>query len=396
MEVSALPRRRVGMIVQRYGREIDGGSETLCREVAERLAAVADVEVLTTTAVDYLTWVNELPAGERREGAVVVRRFPVASRRWVRSFGRLSERLYRSPHTIEDELDWMIRQGPRTPDLLAYLKENEPRFDAFVFYTYLYYPTYFGLPLVAAKSILVPTLHDEPPARFDIFRTLFRLPRTFVWNTPEERELARRMFGIEEDGEIAGIGMDLRESIAEGEFRRRYGLGEFVLYLGRLDVWKGVPELIDFFARYRAERAPDLALVLAGKAHMRLRKTAGVTTVGYLAERDKMGALADASVTVVPSAFESLSLAALESWAAGTPVAASARSHAVAGQCKRSGAGLTYASYEEFRDALDRLRSSERGAFGANGRRFVAEVCSWERIVGVYRRAVERVVGDVR
>src|SRR5256885_4399213 len=98
MEVSApqgaRPRRRVAMVVQRYGREVDGGSETLCREVAERLAVSAEVEVITTTAVDYLTWKNELPPGERVETGVRVRRFPVAGRRWVRRFGPLSARLY--------------------------------------------------------------------------------------------------------------------------------------------------------------------------------------------------------------------------------------------------------------------------------------------------------------
>jgi len=105
------------------------------RAVAERMSATADVEVLTTTAVDYLSWKNELPPGESMQHGVCVRRFPVASRRWVRSFGRLSERLYRTAHTLEDEIAWMIRQGPRTPELLAHLKENQPRFDAFVFFT---------------------------------------------------------------------------------------------------------------------------------------------------------------------------------------------------------------------------------------------------------------------
>ncbi|HSD10872.1 MAG TPA: glycosyltransferase family 4 protein [Candidatus Binatia bacterium] len=390
------PRLSVALVVQRYGTEVDGGSETLCRQVAERLADSASVEVLTTTAVDYLTWKNELPAGVAERGGVRVRRFPVASRRWVRRFGRLSERLYRTPHTIEDELDWMIRQGPRTPELLAYLKDARPRFDAFVFFTYLYYPTYFGLPLVAGKSVLVPTLHDEPPAHFDIFRSLFWLPRAFVWNTPEERDLAREMFGIEGEGEVAGIGIDPPEAQAPDGFRRRHGLREFLLYVGRLDVWKGIPELLDHFARYRAERAPDLTLVLAGKPHMKLPSQAGVVPVGYLEDGEKMQALAAASATIIPSPFESLSVVALESWAVGTPVAASARSRAVVGQCARSRAGLAYSTYEDFRSALDRLRSSEGRDLGENGRRFVAEQCSWDRILAVYRRAIERASGGGR
>jgi len=387
------PRRRVAFVVQRYGEGIDGGSETLCRDVAERLAATADVEVLTTTATDYLTWKNALPAGESIRKGVTVRRFPVASRRWVRSFGRLSERLYRTPHTVEDEIDWMIRQGPRVPTLLEHLKRESKGYDAFVFFTYLYYPTFFGMPLVAGRSVLVPTLHDEPPAHFDIFRGLFHLPRAFVWQTPEERELAREMFDVLDEGEVAGVGLEPAAAPPGDGFAHRHGLREYVLYVGRIDVWKGIPELLDYFARYRAERAPDLELVLAGKSHMKIPDRAGVRVVGYLSEADKAAALADAAATVMPSGFESLSLVILESWAVGTPVVASARSRAVAGQCARSRGGVTYTSYDEFRAALDRVRSPERETLGARGREFVAAECSWERVLGVYGRAIERVAG---
>ena len=380
---------KVAFVVQRYGPQVDGGSETLCREVAERLAREDDVEVWTTTATDYLTWRNDLPAGESEAGGVRVRRFPVASRRRVRAFGRLSEKLYRTPHTLEDEIDWMIRQGPRVPALLAALRAERERFDAFVFFTYLYYTTWFGLPLVAERSVLVPTLHDEPPARFGLFHGTFHLPRAFVWNTPEERELARRLFSVTAEGEVAGIGLEIPGRPAGG-FRERHGIGEFVLYLGRLDVWKGVPELLERFAEYRARHAPGLTLVLAGKAHMRLPRLPGVVAPGWLGEEDKRAALAEAAATIMPSAFESLSVVALESWAAGTPVLASARGEAVAGQCRRSGGGLVYDDAASFAAALDRLRGPEGRELGAAGRAFVGRECSWERILGVYRRAIRR------
>lgn len=397
MSTAPVRRLRVALVVQRYGAGIDGGSETLCREIAERLASTFEVEVLTTTATDYLTWKNELPEGVEEVNGVPVRRFSVASRRWVRRFGRLSDHLYATEHSVEDEIDWMIRQGPRSLALLDHLKRERARFDAVVFFTYLYYTTWFGLPLVAEKSVLVPTVHDEPPARFEIFRALFRQPRAFVWNTPEERALATRLYEIPGRGEVAGIGVAVPEVDPAGAaaFRTEHGLGEYVLYLGRIDVWKGVPALLDDFARYRAERGGGVDLVLAGKAHLKLRSAPGVRLVGFLSEMDKQRALAAAAATIVPSAFESLSVVALESWAAGTPVVASAKSEAVAGQCARSGAGITYASYEEFRTALDRVRGAEGRELGASGRSFVRDECSWDRVLGVYRRAIETAASPV-
>ena len=72
-----MSRSAVAFVVQRYGPEVTGGSEALARAVAERLSPFHDVTVLTTCARDYVTWRNELAAGESEESGVRVRRFPV-------------------------------------------------------------------------------------------------------------------------------------------------------------------------------------------------------------------------------------------------------------------------------------------------------------------------------
>ncbi|MBC8165229.1 MAG: glycosyltransferase family 1 protein, partial [Bryobacteraceae bacterium] len=46
-------RPRIAFVIQRYGLEITGGSEALCRKVAEKLASHYDIEVLTSCAIDH-------------------------------------------------------------------------------------------------------------------------------------------------------------------------------------------------------------------------------------------------------------------------------------------------------------------------------------------------------
>jgi glycosyltransferase involved in cell wall biosynthesis len=115
------------------------------------------------------------------------------------------------------------------------------------------------------------------------------------------------------------------------EFRSRHSLpgGPLLLYMGRFTTIKGPDLLLEAFAQV-ADRFPEWRLVLAGRDEglehdLRRRATtlaisARVHFVGHLDLSESTGAYRAASLLVVPSRHEAMSLVALEAAAVGTPV----------------------------------------------------------------------------
>ena len=418
---------RVAFIVQRYGTEILGGSEYHCRLIAERLAVRHNVEVLTTCAADYITWKNEYAEGTDRVRGVTVRRFANARTRDIQAFNRYSEWIFNNPHAAEDELEWLRQQGPWCPSLVEYLERSHQQYDVLVFFTYLYAPTVIGMKIAPHKSILVPTAHDEPAIRLDMYKDMFSLPAGIAYNTESERRFLTTHFSIRAvEEETVGCGVDLPQAQAYGReqpdgddggdaapdesspsyrphlaqrgmiFRRRHRLhGPFALYGGRIDPGKGCEELIEYFSSY-VQEGGDASLVLMGVKLMPLPEEPFIRFAGRLSDQERLQALEAATIVVVPSPYESLSLLALESFAVGTPVLANARSEVLVDHCHTSNAGLYYADRDEFVECLKLLVADRRlrAAMGRNGRAYVRRNYRWDVIIGKYEKMFARLRGS--
>jgi glycosyltransferase involved in cell wall biosynthesis len=419
---------KLAFIIQRYGSEVLGGSEHLCRLLAERLASQHDVEVLTTCARDYVTWKNEYPEGPDRIRGVTVRRFATSRTRDVASFNKYSEWIFGNAHSRTDEVEWLKQQGPWCPPLVDYLRRHQQQYDVLVFFTYLYAPTVFGLEVAPDRSVLVPTAHDEPAIRLEIFKEVFSRPAALCYLTESERRFVQEQFPerplLEE---VTGVGVDIPQqqpvprqpSVSETDssepaadqvetaqpdssssflargavFRRRHRLhGPIVLYGGRIDPGKGCEELIEYFSSY-AQDGGDATLALMGVKLMSLPEEPFIRFAGRLSEQERIQALEAATVVVCPSPYESLSLLALEAMSVETPILVNARSAVLVEHCVRSNGGLYYADRDEFVEALKLLvgDSRLRNALGRNGRDYVRQNFRWDVVLGKYERIFAKV-----
>jgi glycosyltransferase involved in cell wall biosynthesis len=406
---------KIAFIVQRYGAEILGGSEYHCRLIAERLAQRHDVEVLTTCARDYITWENDYAEGSDRIRGVTVRRFKNARTRDITSFNQYSDWIFHHPHTREDELSWLEQQGPWCPALLEHLQKNHRQYDALIFFTYLYAPTVLGLDIDPARSILVPTAHNEPAIQLSIYGEMFKKPAAVAFNTDWEKNFLKTSFEFRSVAEeTVGCGVELlpeqvqadepdpedEEEIHKrlpahlrlrgAQFRRRHRLhGQFLLYGGRIDAGKGCEELIEYFTSYK-EQGGEAQLALMGVKLMQLPEVPWVRFAGLLSERERLQALEAATIVVVPSPFESLSLLALEAMAVGTPVLCNARAEVLVEHCLKGNAGLFYSDREEFVECAKLLLADDRlrDRMGRNGKEYVKRNYRWDVIMAKYDRLI--------
>lgn len=385
---------RLGVVVQRYGADINGGAELHARFIAERLARHHDVEVLTTCARDYVTWRNELTPGPDVVNGVSVRRFPVRRERAPDEFGRRSTVVFERRHSLNEELAWLESEGPTSPALVRHVRRSVGHFDRLIFFSYRYYHAYHGIRAVGGRAVLVPTAERDPAVGVGLFGPIFRGVRAIMYNSPEEQALINAVADNQTvPSVVVGVGSNVPPRTEPQRFRTKYGIHRpFAVYIGRIDENKGCGELFDYFSRYALAFPDGLDLVLIGGAVMPLPDHPRIHHLGYLTDADKFDAVAAADVLVMPSWFESLSMVVLEAWALGRPVLVNGRCDVLRGQCLRSGAGLYYDNYEEFLETLYALEASGplNAPLGRAGRDYFTRHYAWEVIERKYLDMFER------
>lgn len=389
--------KKIAIVNQRYGLEVNGGSELYTREIAERLKSDYEVHVLTSCALNYTDWANYYQEGIEDIHGVTVHRFPVEKLRNQQEFAQIHKLMEVAAGNLSEKKteEWLRKMGPYCPALVQYAADYKDEFDLFIVVTYLYYPAVKCLEVIGDKTIFIPTAHDEPFLYFPLYRKAFAASVGYVFLTMEEKELIFDVFHVENKvWDVMGAGIDVPQNIETKTFKERYGLDEYIIYVGRIDVGKGVPDLFRNFLRYKERNPGNLKLVLMGREEIPIPQHPDIVYLGFVDERDKFAGIEGAKMLVLPSRFESLSISVLEAMAVGTPVLVNGECEVLRGHCNRSGAGLYYKNYYEFECCIRYMdvHGEEYNGMRKNAQGYIEQNYNWNAIMTKYKALINKVL----
>ncbi len=403
---------KLALVSPWFGRDLIGGAERHAWELAHALAAAgAEVDVLSTCCRSFH---DDWATNFHRSGVTVLGdrlrllRFRVDSRDRV-AFGRVTSALtalpqitLRGDYVPLDERDarTFVGESINSRALAAHVREHADAYDAVLFMPYVYGTTLAILPQIAAKSFLIPCLHDEAYAYMEPVRTCIAQARGLLFNSLGEEETAAAIYGpgIYAKSSVVGEAVEPvpppRAPIRIGGFapnRSRY-----VLYLGRQVVTKNIDFLIAAYELFRERRAAtSLQLVLAGPTNVS-RSDDGIVDLGPVSEEAKAALLTYARALAQPSVHESFSRAVYESWFAQRPVFVHGGCRATARAVEDSGGGWIGSSLDDWARMFAELDESADEAVDAVGRRGFAaalENGNWETVA---RRVLDAIAAPTR
>lgn len=271
-----------------------------------------------------------------------------------------------------------------------------------------------GVPyVIMPHGALDPFIWHHSRGRKAIFERIFQnraLERAAAihYTTEDERRLAQP-YARNPRAIVVGNGVDPAEFDSlppPGTFRAMHpeiGDRPIVLFLGRLNFKKGLDLLAPAFGRVLAA-GHDAHLVIAGGDEDMAEKTRGwlrdagalerTSFTGMISGAERLAALADASMFVLPSYSENFGIAVAEAMLCRLPVVISDQVN-IWEEVAAAGAGLV--SGCEVGPVADNIASLladpvRAHAMGEAGRALVLEKYSWDGIAPALEKAYENVV----
>ena len=225
------------------------------------------------------------------------------------------------------------------------------------------------------------------------FDILYDASRVFAL-TEVEKEQYLKMGVLEKRIEIVPLGINLNEydNLPErGKFKSKYGIDsddKLILFLGRIHEIKGLDLLVRSFSQIDND---NVKLAIVGgdygfkeeleKLIETLDLKDKVIFPGVLTGKDKIEALVDCNIFIMPSRYESFTTSGLEAMACFKPLILTENNHIHTWVKDNSGRVCEFDD-KELSDCIKTLLNDESlcDKFGNNGRKLIEDKYNWNRV----------------
>ena len=218
--------KKIAFVVPWYGDNIPGGAETEARNLIKALIKKGlDIEVLTTCVKQFSSnWnKNFYKAGIYNENGVPIRRFKVRKRN-EKLFDIINGKLMKKEKITLNDEKIFFEEMVRSIDLETFIEENLDNYSLFCFIPYMFGTTYWGIKKAGKKSLMIPCLHDESYAYMKSLNEIFNLSSGCVFLAKSEKELAEKLYGLENvKKQVIGGGLDITIPKEVTGFKEKYG-----------------------------------------------------------------------------------------------------------------------------------------------------------------------------
>jgi len=407
---------KVCFLVCQYGNEVNGGAEYHCKMLAERLTSNYHVDVLTTKIINYNTYEPYYTESSEHINGVHVLRFDCQpfnrkTHDYWRKKSKLSRKIRRNLYRlglsksisnllpvwnlgIKQETEVLKSHGFYSTEMLDYLQQNKHQYKAIILMSYHNPHTIFGAQIAPEKTILIPTLHEESEAFRSIQTHVFTKVGHIAFNTIEETNLAKQLFGNRiAANSVVAVGVETEFGNQDQQVKEKSDLpAHYLHYFGRVCRSK-LDQLIPWFIDYKKKNPSDLKLVLTGRIFEEKIVHPDLIYTGFVSDEEKIDLVKNATLVVNPSKSESLSLLLLEAMDLGKTVIVNGKSDVMKGHAIRSGfAAEYYMNKDDFQQIIHKyLTNPELLADNkVKAKNYVQENYNWKLIMQRVHHMIEQ------
>ncbi len=225
------------------------------------------------------------------------------------------------------------------------------------------------------------------------FDILHDASRAFALTEVEKEQYLK--MGVSKDRiDIVPLGIDMNEYNHlpdEGKFKSKHGIGSeerVILFLGRIHEIKGLDLLVKSFARISED---DVKLAIVGgdygfKEELEnlietLDLTDKVIFPGVLTGENKIEALVDCDIFIMPSRYESFTTSGLEAMACFKPLILTKNNHIQTWVKDNTGLVCEF-DEEDLSNCIETLLNDKSlcERFGNNGRKLIEDKYDWDKV----------------